>query len=822
MPIVMTHILRNVKEKKWISFGIILSIAVCVGVLLLNLQISENLEKTSAEFSKRTTGWADITLTTKENLQQEFFSLDQLDLNDGLIKERIAGIKTYGKAVSADNELTKVLVFGMDIKEAQNFRLLNLIQGTFGDGIVISSKVSETKNLHVGDSISIEIEGIPMENEIIGISADEGIFFEELGGITVALGGQKLGEVLELEENDKNFLYLDIEDGHTDEAIRYLSERNQDFLISSGHQADTAYLQIALVLSLGIVVIMGVYIIYSISNLLFADRIKMMATFLSIGADRGGIYQLLLAENLIYGFFGFFLGLLLGVVSLKAVGEIFNEYRAYGIKSVVSLNPLYVLSAFLFAVSLSLFMTGFYVGRIRRQPIKDIMLDTVDSGINISNKNILYGAGGIVVAYGLNLMNKNYNLLFAILSVLLLIIGFIWLMPILVNLGAKGLAFIHQRLFGPVAKLGSSNIMNNKISNNIIKVITIIIALIVGVFSILLSIQGNSENLNNGQNYDIIITNLEKDLSKLNHIREIPGVEQSLFSYEKITRFSFRKKGMTFALKVIDPKEEIKEFEPGILYEPGISKMLDSVKSMLIDEFRARIYGISLGDILTVDDGTVNNNKTEYQVIGFIDSSGFTADRSVALISQENFQEDIGYYPSKILIKTEMNSDVLVNDLKKEFVDTNAMIFTQNEYLMGSYVVVGKALNVMVLILAVGIIMGLTGIANYQLSGFVQRKRELAGLYSIGLNFGLLKRMLIFEIITEFLLAVFYGLFLGGLFLLVLPNLMGAVGLAIEFTIPAGFLLILSMAIGIILILTAFSAVKKITVINIIEELKYE
>lgn len=819
--IIITHILRNIKEKVWISFGIILSVAVCVAVLLLNLQISENVEKTSSEFSKRTTGWADLTVTIKENLQQEFFSLEDLDLNNDHIKGRIPGVKTYGKTMLKDNQVTKVHLFSVDISEATEFGLLNLIEGKSGDGIIISSNAAKKYNLHTGDLISIEVDGNILQDYIIGISANEGIFFEELGGITVVTGGQSLDRVLELQQK-KNFLYLNIEDGYIDEAIEYLVNYNQDFLISSGHHADTAYLQIALVLSLGIVVIMGVYIVYSISNLLFTDRIKTMGTFLSVGADRKKIYQLLLLENLVYGFAGFGLGFLLGLISLKVVGELFNEYRSYGISSVISLNPLYIIISILFALFLSLLMTSFYIMKIKRLSIKDIMLDTAESGINISYKNLLYGAGGILVALGLNFINKNYNLLFAVFSVLLLIIGFIWLIPILVNIGANGIAYINQVIFGPVAKLGSINITNNKISNNIIKVITIIISLVLGVFSILLSIQGNSKNLSSGQNYDVIITNLEKDMSKFNSIQQILGVKNSLFSYEKITRFSYQKKGMTFALKVIDPEEKIKEFEPGILYESGILEKLSSGKGILIDEFRARIYGISLGDTLTIDDETVNNNKIKYQVIGLIDSSGFTADRSVALISQENFQIDIGHYPSKILIESDMDSGVLVDELKNQLIDTNAQVSTQNEYLMGSYIVVGKALNVMVIILAFGIIMGLTGIANYQLSGFIQRKRELAGLYSVGLDLNLLKKMLIFEIITEFFLAVFYGLILGMLFLLVLPNLMGAVGLAIDFVIPAGFLLILSLVIGLILILTALSAVKKITTINIIGELKYE
>lgn len=534
------------------------------------------------------------------------------------------------------------------------------------------------------------------------------------------------------------------------------------------------------------------------------------------------MYLILLGESTLYGLLGAVFGVALSFLSVKFVGELFNEYGNYGIHPPVYISEGYLITAVIFAIVLSMLITLSSIFKLNRTSLKDSILNTIDTEAKVSNFQIIVGEVLLVLSIVTFFINTGNNFALGGLSILFLIIGFVLIMPEVIDLLSIVIQFINQRLFGSEAAVGAKNLRNNKIIIGNIRIVTIVMALLIGVFTIIISIQANGDNLRTGENFQFAIGNLDKDLSKYDSIYKLNVVDGVFHNYEKFTRFSSGDKGLTFLLKTVDEKEEIKRFEPGIVYDSSILKNLYSGKSILIDEYRAKLYGIKIGDVLTLDDNSALNKGVKYTVAGFLDCKRFTADRSVALVSVPNYTSDISGAPDKLLVKTKGDIEAVRNTLRNTLIDTESSIYTKEESLMGSYTLVGKAIMVVEIVLLLGIIMGLFGMTNNQFVGFVQRKRELAVLYSIGMDTAKLTKMLLFETLAVFSTAIILGAVLGLLIIQMLPKLLGAVGLAIDFTIPIGFVAVVIAGIFIILFVSAIFPIKKITKINVVEELKYE
>lgn len=284
MSIVLKHIIRNILEKKLRSILIILSIAFSVMILVLNLQVSKNIEDTSKEFSKRSTGFSDITITTGPKSSSLYFSSSDINWNNTEVTKKLELLRVIGKTETKNNALIRANIIGLNFEKAKDFGFVQMLkEGNNADGAIISAETSEKTGLKIGDDFSYSIKGKTFNTKISGIAMRSGVFFEELGVITVLEDIATINKHLS-QDNKINTVYLN--SGSIDSTLEALTKNNPGLLVTEGHHSDTEYLRIGLLISMAIIMIMSIYIITSLAKLLLAERIPVVGTFLSTGADK--------------------------------------------------------------------------------------------------------------------------------------------------------------------------------------------------------------------------------------------------------------------------------------------------------------------------------------------------------------------------------------------------------------------------------------------------------------------------------------------------------------------------------------------------------
>src|SRR5690625_5922497 len=95
-----------------------------------------------------------------------------------------------------------------------------------------------------------------------------------------------------------------------------------------------------------IIVMISAYVILSLSKVIIAERMPTVGTFRSLGATKGMINRLLSMEFLLYGIIGAVIGLILALLGLPIVADLFNEYKEYGLETVIHYQTNYIIISF--------------------------------------------------------------------------------------------------------------------------------------------------------------------------------------------------------------------------------------------------------------------------------------------------------------------------------------------------------------------------------------------------------------------------------------------------------------------------------------------
>ena len=111
--IIITHILRNIKEKKGRSLLIILSLMIASVVFILNLTIPNQIVETKAKQSRDAIGKSDVLVASYVP-----FNINDIKLSNE--ESKIVGVNDL-YTIHKDKTL---VIYGTDIKEASNINLI--------------------------------------------------------------------------------------------------------------------------------------------------------------------------------------------------------------------------------------------------------------------------------------------------------------------------------------------------------------------------------------------------------------------------------------------------------------------------------------------------------------------------------------------------------------------------------------------------------------------------------------------------------------------------------------------------------------------------
>lgn len=819
MSIILKHIFRNIKEHKMRSILIFIALMISTCVLIIDIVLPNELLIKIEDTFKTIYGDADISISSVED-----FEYDKLKFN-GVKYDYVATNNMY----ATNKEDKPTVVMGINISKAKDFKLLGEdVPELNQNEVVINDYSAKEKGYKKGDIIKLKyndieyefiIKDIVKKKGLAAIENENDIFITSLDNI----------ETIKNEKVKKySSIYLNVEnDDEIDNLVDYLKDNNENYNISrtidmEGLKSEVSFVRYLMTLIFFMSTVMIFFVIGSLNKIMLAERIPVIGTFRSIGANRSKMNSILIIENALYGLFAGFIGSIAGIYLDKLVSTAFVVTNGVELSSKsVKLSPSLIIIGILFATLLQIFITAKEIIRTNKKPIKTLIFNTQNSRYKIRKMRTIIGFILIVLAFIVHALNTKVNILFTMTSLVTLTVGVANIVPFLMQKVSKILATLFKKIGWSTGIVASKNIGYNKMiisSSRLIVVSLSLLSTIVLVstsFTKLFTVFRETT-----KDYDMTIMNVRENATKYDKLVELDGINEVKYFYyymDEDTTYNDGKKFATMPFLYTNNKDtDLIDTK-----DKKISELKND--EIIIDEKIAFKNNFKVGEKLKIKYG--NLNKTfEYKIVGLCDASKFTTSRNLMIISYEHFIKDITDVPAQVLLVTDEGTDLekMKETLKKEIKEVSIRIQTTEEYIQEQESQTDSIMSIFYVILGLSVFLSFIGIVNNQIISFIQRRRELAVLNSTCMSKAQLRKMLftetiianfvasIFVLITSYAATGFINYFMQGIDMYI--------------TIYYDLITVLKFVgiIYIVLLFTLIIPINKLRKMNIVNEIKYE
>ena len=819
MSIILKHIFRNIKEHKMRSILIFIALMISTCVLIIDIVLPNELLIKIEDTFKTIYGDADISISSVED-----FEYDKLKFN-GVKYDYVATNNMY----ATNKEDKPTVVMGINISKAKDFKLLGEdVPELNQNEVVINDYSAKEKGYKKGDIIKLKyndieyefiIKDIVKKKGLAAIENENDIFITSLDNI----------ETIKNEKVKKySSIYLNVEnDDEIDNLVDYLKDNNENYNISrtidmEGLKSEVSFVRYLMTLIFFMSTVMIFFVIGSLNKIMLAERIPVIGTFRSIGANRSKMNSILIIENALYGLFAGFIGSIAGIYLDKLVSTAFVVTNGVELSSKsVKLSPSLIIIGILFATLLQIFITAKEIIRTNKKPIKTLIFNTQNSRYKIRKMRTIIGFILIVLAFIVHTLNTKVNILFTMTSLVTLTVGVANIVPFLMQKVSKILATLFKKIGWSTGIVASKNIGYNKMIISSSRLIVVSLSLL----STIVLVSTSFTKLFTGfrettKDYDMTIMNVRENATKYDKLVELDGINEVKYFYyymDEDTTYNDGKKFATMPFLYTNNKDtDLIDTK-----DKKISELKND--EIIIDEKIAFKNNFKVGEKLKIKYG--NLNKTfEYKIVGLCDASKFTTSRNLMIISYEHFIKDITDVPAQVLLVTDEGTDLekMKETLKKEIKEVSIRIQTTEEYIQEQESQTDSIMSIFYVILGLSVFLSFIGIVNNQIISFIQRRRELAVLNSTCMSKAQLRKMLftetiianfvasIFVLITSYAATGFINYFMQGIDMYI--------------TIYYDLITVLKFVgiIYIVLLFTLIIPINKLRKMNIVNEIKYE
>ena len=819
MSIILKHIFRNIKAHKMRSILIFIALMISTCVLIIDIVLPNELLIKIEDTFRTIYGDADISISSVED-----FEYDKLKFN-GVKYDYVATNNIY--ATNKDDKPT--VVMGININKAKDFKLLGEdVPELKQNEVVINDYSAKEKGYKKNDIIKLKYNDVEYEfviKEIVkkkGLAAIENendIFITSLDNI----------ETIKNEEVKKySAIYLNVEnDDEIDNLVDYLKDNNDNYNINrtidmEGLESEVSFVRYLMTLIFFMSTVMIFFVIGSLNKIMLAERIPVIGTFRSIGANRSKMNSILIIENALYGLFAGLIGSIAGIYLDSIVSKAFVVTNGVELSSKsVKLSPSLIIIGILFATILQIFITSKEIIRTNKKPIKTLIFNTQNSRYKIRKFRTIRGFILIVLAFIVHLLNKDINILLTMISLVSLTVGVANIVPFLMQKISKLLAFIFKKLGWSTGIIASKNIGYNKMiisSSRLIVVSLSLLSTIVLVSNSFTKLFTSFREMT--KDYDMTIMNVKENATKYDKLVELDGINEVKYFYyymDENTTYNNGKKFTTMPFLYTTNKDT------GLIVSKD--KKISELKSdeIIIDEKIAFKNKFKVGDKIKITYGDLNKTF-DYKIVGLCDSSNFTTSRNLIAINYNHYIEDITDIPAQVLLVTDKDTDknAMKETLKKEIKEVSIRIQTTEEYISEQESQANSIMSIFYVILGLSVFLSFIGIVNNQIISFIQRRRELAVLNSTCMSKAQLRKMLFTETVIANLVASIFVLITSYAATGFINYFMQ--GIDMYMTISYDLITVLKFVgiIYIVLLFTLIIPVNKLRKMNIVNEIKYE
>ena len=418
MKIILTHIIRNIKQKKGRSILIILSLMIASIVFILNITIPKQIVESNMNKMRNVIGSSDLLVASFSE-----FNINDIKLNDENIN--YVGVNEL-YTIHKDKTL---VIYGTDISFASNIKLIENIN-LLDDEIIISKTTSEKYNYQVNDIMTIDINDHKYNLKVKKIVDNKGLmYFKTLSGI---ININTYNKLLKTNSNNYKTYYIDVLDNKVDLVNAFIKSNNKEYMVEElvdleKIKEDNSYIQLILLIIFIMATIMIFFVVNTLNKMIILERMKVIGTFRSIGASKKKMNMLLILENSIYGLLG---GILGSIVSLF-INKFSIKLLLGGTSLDTSIPIINLIFGIIFTIILEVLMSLGAIIKSNKYSIKEIMFENKSTKQNTNLISSLLSILLIIISILLYLFTSDTNVIIDLLGIVMFWIGISYFIPTL-------------------------------------------------------------------------------------------------------------------------------------------------------------------------------------------------------------------------------------------------------------------------------------------------------------------------------------------------------------------------------------------------------
>lgn len=828
----LKYLLKNMMEKKFKTLLLLISISLSVALFYVTLSSNDSILRIAKQKLNTEYGETDIIVSPNELSDTNYikYNLDDKNIEKQVPLLNLKGMYDY------DENVEDIYIVGVKFEDLNSLTKTDIISEEnlqpFKENKMIISKVtSEKYDLQLGSSVEVKINNRRQKMVVCGIGENEGILHDNSEKFKALVPYSYAETILDV-NNKANMIYAKV---HTDTSldkdtiIKELAEKYDKYNVEQLSPEDfidglNANLTKPLYIMLFIVLIMSSFIIYTSFNLIVLERLPVVGTFLSVGASRRMINIIFLCESVILGLIGGTIGNIIGIISSRFLICRNNGRHAL---SYFNISFKYIFCAMILAVVLSVVSSIIPVIKTNKISIKNIILNLMED--KESKSNIAVYIGSVLILFTLidkSLVDSKFEAYVSIFNVLVIFISSIIILNNFLRIVGKPIQlFLKDR--SPISFLSLSNVISSKSLINNIRLTNICICVMIIISTVSISIIQGLDTLYSEINSDIELMEIYEPKNVENCLDADEDVENyvELFNLYNVQVKDSSSKIQT--LQGIAP-DKYKDYNNYFIYddkEVELQNLESSDRYILLSTSLMDKFDKNVGDYITLITKGNYSKEYDYKIIGTFNAQMENMG-SIAVINKENAKKDFSLNkPARIALKLKsgVNIDKYYNEISKSDIReyVNSIVLEedrkQNDVNENkSFIAILEGASVFCLVI------GGFGILNNMLISFLQRKKELAVLESIGMNDGKKYFMLFLEALISAVISVAISIVSS---ILIVSNLEGVfkimgtymkVILSVEGVIKSCVLAVL------IILIASISTIVKAKNVSIIEEIRCE
>lgn len=396
-------------EKKGRLFLLIFSIMLSCALMIVSLGLIDVIVESERGPMKKAAAGKDIQISSVTN--EVFFK--EKDVN----KEGIKNLEGELDMTAIVEDPDEMIYVGLRGKKSYT---QDMVEGKFENSkngeCVISKRIADEKKLKVGDKLQVVVQGKKVDLKVKGITATDGIFYnDEVGSFIAVVGYDYLNDLMKADNGynvmSAEFAKKDLTKEERKDELKKFNDNNEKVIASDitglAFTGDSL-VQTILYVMLAIVCVVCVLIIRGVFRLIITERMQTIGTFMSQGATKSKIKRMLILEAFMYSVIGAIVGTGVGIGGLAILTRLTSPHAKYGIYNSVNINPTHILIGCAFAIILSLYSAWKPIRKIKKLQVKEVILNRVE----------LHEKTGIIARFltgiGAKIFRKNTTMFLAI------------------------------------------------------------------------------------------------------------------------------------------------------------------------------------------------------------------------------------------------------------------------------------------------------------------------------------------------------------------------------------------------------------------------